>query len=186
MDAQILYLLGVLPKLITAAVYTIEADLKEKNAKSLSQGYSIITAGFKDIIGDSLNDNVNLFAPGNQKFYLYGFYGSYGFGFGLPLVLGLEDPFRECGVQDYNRLIHKYGLVNGLEHYLGGGHGQSLALDNVLAAQVAEFDLFVKNDLCCVLDKDGDYIEAAEVGYALDELIEALNIRIEWVDAQAK
>lgn len=182
LDNQIYHLINRIPGLISTAVDVIEEDIRFTNLKKRSQGYAILLGAAKDIYSDWLINNRTLRdlqaggdAPG--VLYSYGFLATYGVGFGAPLLAGLDDEELICGSYDFSNLIDKYGLNYGVASYYDyGGHDHALSAS--LESRVSEFDLLVRTKLDCVLGKEDDHLEAAEVVWALDELISAINSRL--------
>ena len=112
MDAKIFELQGKLPELIPSAKAEIEDKLRFTLFKKMTQGWSIVAAGVKDIWGDYVNNNYQL--QNQQQLYNYGFLFFYGLGFGLPALVGNPPlPPIDCGLENYYATVEKYGLSNG-------------------------------------------------------------------------
>ena len=121
-----------------------------------------------------------LFGTGNiasPVLYSYGFLGTYGVGFGAPLLAGLPDDEVSCGSSDFLKMVSEYGLEYGVSGYLSQSYGSG-ATAAALSSRVGEFDLLVRSAINCVLSQEDSYSEAAEVAWALDELITAMNSRL--------
>jgi len=193
LDAQIYHLLSELPGKIDTAVAEIERDIRWSNYKSWSQGWSIIWASWLDIASDYAANNRSLRAFGgtvenddgtlsvvtndlSQTVFDYGFLGFYGVGFGAPLILGLPDENLSCGSYDFQNLVDSYGLSHGVSGYFPS---YDSSLPAQLSSRVSEFELLSSARLDCVLAKEGDSESAAEVVWALEELIAAINLRLE-------
>ena len=176
LDAQIHYLYHRLPSLIETAKTAIEADIQRDNFLSRTQGWSIIVASLKDIYSDILINNrtlANLNADNNSRdlFFQYGFLGSYGIGFGAPLLVGLPDEFLDCGQYTFHNLVDKYGIDGITQITPYGG-------DDQRSSFLSEFDLILRTELDCLLARTDDNIEAAELDWALTEWITAINLRL--------
>ena len=186
LDGQIYHLISQLPGKIEAAVDVINEGNQFSNLKKRSQGWAILVGAAKDIYSDWLINNRTkfdatggVFGVGNIEspvLYSYGFLATYGVGFGGPLLAGLPDDEVSCGSADFVNLVGKYGLEYGVSGYLTQyGSGATAA---ALSSRVAEFDLLVRSEINCVLSQEDSYTEAAEVAWALDELISAINSRL--------
>ena len=175
LDGQVNYLLNDLPGKIETAVAAIEAGIGKSLTKSITQGWSIVFASWKEIYGIYKTEEKTLSTLTPADLYTYGFLGTYGVGFGFPLLLGLPERQLSCGAYDFTSLVDRYGLAGGVAgYYPSHDHALGASLDS----RVAEFDLLVRAKLDCVLSQENDYLEAAEVAWALDELSAALSARI--------
>lgn len=200
LDSQIAHLLGELPYKLDAARGAVEEDISRAGFLSASQGWSILVASWLDILEDIVANNrtlsnvggtaeaddttiagsFGLVAAGDIDVFLYdaGFLFFYGLGFGLPLILGLPDDTLSCGSENYNTLVDRYGLTNGVSGFLPAPQTSSLS------SRISEFELLASSQLDCILSKEDDSLEAAEAAWALEELIAALNLRLELEEAQ--
>ena len=175
-DNQIYYLINELPGKIDTAIAAIESSTSESNFKARTQGWAILIASWKEIYSLQILNNRTLTDVGGiETLYTYGFLGAYGAGFGLPLLLGLPDVELTCGADDFNTLVKQYGLNYGVGSYFPS---HNHALGSSLSTRVSEFDLLAHAKLDCIIGKEDDSIEAAEVLWALDELISALQVRL--------
>ena len=184
-DAQIHHLIYEMPGKLDTAVAAIEDGVQFANLKSRSQGYAILAGAAKEVAADWISNNRTLLdvtggvggsgtAPG--LLYSYGFIGTYGVGFGMPLILGRPDDYLSCSGSDFTDLIHKYGLEYGISNYLSGYEDGATAA--AIGSRIAEFDLLVRSKLNCILSQEDSYIEAAEAVWALDELSAAFSTRL--------
>lgn len=180
LDNQIYHLVTHLPGQIDDAKAVIEADLQKKVLLRVTQGWSIVIASWKDIISDYVSNNRSTSDFGGPAtLYKYGFLSTYGVGFGFPLLLGLPDDTLSCDSYDFVKLAEDYGLSYGVASYFPS---HNHALDNSLGSRVSEFDLIAHAKLDCVLSHADNHQEAAEVQWALDELVAALNLRLKYED----
>ena len=177
-DNQIYYLINEIPNKIETAKAAIEAATSESLLKAQTQGWSIVVASWKEIISDYISNNRTFTNFGGvSTLYSYGFIFSYGIGFGFPLLLGLPDVELACGTYDFKKLVEQYGLNYGVGSYFPNHNG---ALGNTLSTRVSEFDLLVHTKLNCIIGREVESIEAAEVLWALDELVSALQVRLHY------
>lgn len=178
LDGQIHYLLGAIPEKIETAKAAIEAGIQDTLIKRVTQGWAIVVGSWKDIASDWVINNrtFNNFG-GDATLYSYGFLATYGIGFGFPLLLGLPEKNLDCDSYDFHALVQQYGLDGGIGGYYDSAYkGNNL----ILPSQIKEFELISQAKLCCILKEESNYLEAAEVKWALDELIAALNVRSSW------
>lgn len=174
LDAVIGHLIFSIPVKITEAKEASEADLRLAVAKRVTQGWSIMLGSWKDILSDYVENNRTLGNLGDYNvIYNYGFLASYGVGFGYPLLLGLPEDQLDCDANNFVNTLNKYGLQGGINGLLASGASKAIA-----ASLIAEFDLLVRVRISCILNRDADNIEAAEVLWALDKLVAALNLRL--------
>ena len=166
--------LAEMPGKIDRARRAIQDAVSRHAFKSLSQGWSILVASWKDIVSDWIINNRTLadFGGANNLFN-YGFLASYGAGFGLPLVLGQPKKPLPCDSKAFVTLVEKFDL----ESDFYGDLTANLRID--------QFDLVARLHLRCTLPDVGDKpdpVEAAEVEWGLDALIKALRLRVELED----
>ena len=110
MDEKIRELQDTISEAISFAIHDLQDSLQFERTKKLSQGFSIVGAGIKDIFGDYVNNNYEINDTG--QLYLYGFLFFYGLGFGLPLVVSSPSPTKyDCGLSDYHEALERYGLT---------------------------------------------------------------------------
>jgi len=173
LDQQIRYLINDIQNRIEIAKTAIEDSIAFTNLKKTTQGWAIIVGSWKDILSDWVDQDfsdLDSFGIASS----YGFLFSYGIGFGGPLLLGQDSDSLDCDSNTFVKLLSKYELSDGIKshNYL---HGDG---DSDLLSRVNEFDLISHAQLNCILEKVDDYEEAAEVEYALDELVAALLARV--------
>jgi len=167
--------LSSIPVLIDAAVEKSEADRKKAIVKKQTQGWSIITGSWKEVLGlymannrtweDVLNDQ--------EIWANYGFIYSYGLGFGLPLVLG--EPRRStltCNRKDFEKLLEDFELENGIQSLLDRGSSPA-----VLKSIVEEFSIVVQTKIHCL--KPEENLESLKVHNAVKNLVAAMRGRIQ-------
>jgi hypothetical protein len=175
LDAQIAYLLSVLPFQLDLAEETIEKKLKFLVINKLSWGWSIVIGAIFDFTSDVIINNRTLGNLGGISTWGgYGVSGFYAIGFGFPYILGLEVYNLPCHSSDFLDTLAQYKLSNGLDELFA----TSLPISSIRAI-VGEFDAWVRIKIGCITDYDGSYIEVAEVSFLLDELIAAMNLRID-------
>ena len=183
LDAIISNKAYTIPGLIDEAKKQSEAELALLLAKKKSQGSSIVLASWGDILGDYIANDRTFGNLGDMSvIYNYGFLGFYGLGFGLPLLLGLPSGTLDCDSSDYLRAVQSYGILSGYS-----GH----QLDHLVAAQgvdvarslISEFDTFVRLEIGCITDREDTTEEANDVGWAISELVAALNARLDLIEA---
>lgn len=165
MDQQILYLLSFIPGKIDSAVSSISSDLADSNLKTQSFGWGLLAGGAKDILADYIGSNriaSDVFTMPDVV-YSYGYSVGYGFGFAGPFLLPtyLNDANLGCSSRDFAGVVRQYGLQNGV---ISGLTTQT---------QLKCFGIDAKVALHCLLQHTGDYKEAAEVDYLIDDLVEA-------------
>jgi len=166
--------LSTIPVLIDAAVEKSEADLKKTIVKGQTQGWSIITGSWKEVLGlymannrtweDVLNDQ--------EIWANYGFIYSYGLGFGLPLVLSTPEGTVTCNRKDFEKLIEDFELENGIQPLLD--RGSNLA---VLKSIVDEFSIVVPTKIRCLEPEKN--LESLKVHNAVNNLVAAMKGRIQ-------
>lgn len=182
MDQMIAYLFSVIPGQIEEAVEQSEAEISILLLKKRTQGWSIIVASWKDVVGEWIQNGrtFNNFG-GLYTIYNYGFLFWYGWGFGLPLLVGLPKDTLDCGVRDFQKVIREYGLdgpdpVGRLVDSFGVATARSV---------LSEFDVFMRLSLSCVLDREDETVPAADLSFTIDELSTALNLRLDLEEARS-
>ncbi|TRY75001.1 hypothetical protein TCAL_04944 [Tigriopus californicus] len=183
LDNQIFYLINEIPKKIASAITVVEDGRAKTRLKRITQGWSIVFASWKDIYSIYLFNNRTLSTVTTSDLYIYGFLGSYGIGFGYPLLLGLPKANLPCDSHSFSTLLDRYGLSYGVSAFMPY-QSQSESLS--LSSRIAEFDLLVRTQISCILVEEGQYVEAAEVNWALEELITAMNLRLALEDVSAE
>ena len=175
LDAQISYILAVLPFHIDLAEETIEKKVKFLVFNKLTWGWAVVIGGLLDFYSDFANQNRTLGNFGDiSVWWGYGTTGFYAIGFGFPYILGLEEDNLPCHSTDFFETLEQYKLSNGLDNLFASNLQFS-----TIRAIVGEFDTWVRIKLACITDFEGNYLEAAEVLFLLDELNTAMNLRID-------
>ncbi len=200
LDNEIYYFINQdIPVKIEEAKTASERDLRNSNLLGYSQGFSIILASIFDIAEDYVNNNRTLgnfggtienedgdivtnVAVGTSLTTLYdhGFLGLYGLGFGLPLIVGRPSDRLDCNSGDFTEVVREFGFEYGIAPYLGSGaasYGGGLETAQ-LSSRICEFEIVVNSRINCILSREDDNEEAAEVVWALEELITAMNSRV--------
>lgn len=176
MDQMIAYLISDMPPLISEAVRKSEYELAFLLLKKKSQGWSIVVGSWADVAGEWLQNRRTIADFGGiATLYIYGFMAFYGLGFGLPLLLGLPKPYLSCGPSDFLEVLEEYELakpfpVEALVRNYGIEAARTL---------INEFGTFVQLRLSCVLDREDTTELAADLLWAIEELVTALNIRVD-------
>merc|ERR1719228_1045229 len=165
MDQQFAYLLSAIPAKANLAVESISADLHDANVKTQSFGWALIAGGTKDTLSDFIGNNRVLgdILTMPDVVYSYGYNFGYGFGFAGPYMLPsyLSDANLSCSGRDFSAVVSKFGLQHpGLPSHITLSH-------------LTNFGLEAKLALHCVIQHSGDFPEAAEVDYLIDDLVEA-------------
>jgi len=165
MESQFLYLISAIAGKVDSAVESIKEDLTSSNLKTQSFGAALIAGGFKDSLADYIDNNR---VPSDiitmpDVTYSYGYNIGYGFGFAGPFLLPsyLSDTNLDCSSNDFLRVVSEYGLAYGLS---GNYKGE---------ANICNWGIDAKVALHCVLQHSGDYAEAAEIGYLIDDAVSA-------------
>jgi len=165
--------LSSIPVLIDAAVEKSEADRKKAIVKKQTQGWSIITGSWKEVLGLYLANNRTWEDVLNDQeiWANYGFIYSYGLGFGLPLVLG--NPQRiSCDRKDFEKLLEDFELENGIQSLLDRGSSPA-----VLKSIVEEFSIVVQTKIHCL--KPEENLQSLKVHNAVKNLVAAMRGRIQ-------
>jgi hypothetical protein len=143
--------------------------------KRVTQGWSIVVGSWLDLYSDFVINNRSLGNFGSiTNVYVSAGKGFYGVGFGFPLLLDLPEDNLKCDSSDFLRTLDKYQLTDGL----GKLFASSLSI-SAIKSIVSEFNIWVKTKLACILDFEAEIKEAAEIGFALDDLNMAMNLRID-------
>lgn len=164
MEKQFLYLLSAIAGKIDPAIATIKEDLAKSNLRAQSYGWALVVGGFGDSLADFVESNRMptdvLTDPAVT--YSYGYNIGYGFGFGGPFLLPtyLSDTNFGCSSQNFLGLVSKYGFNYGLSGKIG-------------EAKVCNFGIDAKQALHCLLQHTGDYSDAAEIDYLIDDMVDA-------------
>lgn len=182
LDSQIGYLIGVLPFYVDQAKEEIEKKQKKLVFIKMSWGWSILVAGLLDFYSNFLLNNRTLGNFGTVgNYWGYGMTGFYALGFGFPYLLDLPEDHLKCGASNFLETLNQYKLANGLEDLFQ----TNLPISDIRTI-VAEFNSWVRIQVGCVSNFEGDLVEVAEVGYLLDELNAAMNIRLDLEDVARK
>ena len=148
--------------------------------KRVTQGWAIVIGSWFDLYSDFIINNRSLGNFGTMtNIYIYGGKGFYGVGFGFPLLLGLPEDKLKCGPKDFQKTLAEYKLTNGLNDLFAS----SLPI-SAIKSIVGEFDIWVRAKIACILDFEAEIKEAAEIGFALDELNAVMNLRINIEEAE--
>jgi len=165
LEQQFLYLISAIAEKIDPAIASIKADQDASNVRAQSYGLAMVAGGFKDSAADFIGNNRLpqdiLTMP--DVVYSYGYNIGYGFGFGGPFLLPtyLTDTRYGCSRRDFLGVVSRYGLGNGLNAH------------HTTETQLVHFGVDSKLAVHCLLKNSGDYAEAAEVGYLIDDMVEA-------------
>ena len=170
-----------IPRMIDTAVEKSEEDLTSFVIQRKSQGWAIITASWADVYSRYFSNDQTLYKlykkaieEGNfETLSSYGFFYSYGLGFGLPLIIGLPETVLTCGRQDFEDLIEDYGLERGLQPLLNEGY---TARD--LKSIVKEFSIILPVKLRC-LDEYKN-LESMKVQNSFKEFVSAMTSRLQY------
>ena len=174
-DATIAYLISSLPYRIDSAIEVAEMSQRFKVFKRVTQGWSIVIGSWLDAYSDFVINNRSLGNFGSMtNIYTYAGKTFYGVGFGFPLLLGLPEDTLKCSADDFLKTLDKYQLTSGLGDLLSS----SLSVAAIKSI-VSEFNIWVRTKLACILDFEAEIKEAAAIGFALEELNTAMNLRIE-------
>ena len=180
LDAQVAYILAALPFQIDLAEETIEKKVKFLVFKKLTWGWAVVVGALFDFYSSFVLNNRTLGNFGDvSTWWGYGQTGFYGIGFGFPYILGLPEDNLPCHSSDFQETLEQYKLTNGLDDLFA----TSLPI-SAIRTIVGEFDSWVRIKIACITDSEGDYVEAAEVSFLLDELIGAMNLRIDIEEAE--
>jgi len=175
LDAQISYILAILPFHLDLAEETIEKKVKFLVFNKLTWGWAVVIGGLLEFYSDfALNerDKGNIGTIGT--WWGYGTTGFYAIGFGFPYILGLEEDNLPCHSTDFLETLDQYKIKNGLDELFA-----SQLPFSTIRAIVGEFDSWVRLKVACITDFEGSYVEAADVLFLLDELSTAMNLRID-------
>jgi hypothetical protein len=181
-DATIRYLLSEIAFRTEHAIDLAEMTQRLKVFKRVTQGWSVVIGSWFDIYSDFVINNRSLGNFGTYpNIYAYGGKGFYGIGFGFPLLLGLPDDKLKCSSADFLETLAKYKLTNGLNDLLAS----SLPI-SAIKSIVSEFDVMARLKLACILDFESDIKEAASLGFLLDKLNTAMDLRIDLEESERK
>eukprot|EP00096_Caligus_rogercresseyi_P012064 TRINITY_DN494_c0_g1_i2.p1 TRINITY_DN494_c0_g1~~TRINITY_DN494_c0_g1_i2.p1 ORF type:complete len:225 (+),score=56.89 TRINITY_DN494_c0_g1_i2:291-965(+) len=178
LDAQISYLISKIPGLLHTAKDSINSAGSSKELRYQVYGASIILASWKEVIAEWIIEGRSLMDfGGTGTISNYGFLIFYGFGFGLGTTWAIS-PFSEitCGPYEFKEILQEYGFSDGIAPYLGTDYQDSLSL----SPRICEFEAVLKMKLNCILSLESESMEAADVAFAIEELIEAMKIRLDW------
>jgi len=174
LDQLIDHLLSSIPHKISTALSITENLQHFKVVKRVLQGWAIVVGSWLDMASDYfINNRTASNYGGPTNIYTYGVKGFYGVGFGFPLLLGLPEEKLSCGPDDFIILLDKFQLTNGLYELFSSG----ISFVSIRSI-VGEFDILVRSSLGCILDFDSEVPEAADVAFALEDLVKAIQLRI--------
>ena len=170
-----------IPRMIDTAVEKSEKDLTSFVIQRKSQGWAIITASWADVYSRYFSNDQTLYKlykkaieEGNfQTLSNYGFFYSYGLGFGLPLIIGLPETVLTCGRQDFEDLIEDYGLERGLQPLLNEGYTQK-----DLKSIVKEFSIILPAKMRCIDEYKN--LESMKVQNSFKEFVSAMTSRLQY------
>jgi hypothetical protein len=175
LDAQISYILAILPFHLDLAEETIEKKVKFLVFNKLTWGWAVVVGGLLDFYSDfALNERDKGNFGAIDTWWGYGTTGFYAIGFGFPYILGLEEDNLPCHSTDFLETLDQYKLKNGLDELF-----TSQLPFSTIRAVVGEFDSWVRLKVACITDFEGSYVEAADVLFLLEELNTAMNLRID-------
>jgi len=116
-----------------------------------------------------------------SDYWGYGMVGFYALGFGFPYLLDLPEDRLKCGATNFLETLNQYKLSNGMMDLFD----TNLPISDIKTI-VGEFNAWVRIQVSCITSFEGDLIEAAEVGYLLDELNAAMATRLDLEEAARK
>jgi len=166
LDKQFLYLLSKIAGLVDPTVESLSDSCSSSRLQTQTYGWALLVGATKDTASDYIGNGRMpldvLTMP--DVIYRYGFNYGYGIGFAapylLPTYLGDCTGFT-CTSQDFLSVVSSYSLSQGLAGFHGG------------QARMYNFGVDAKQSLDCVISQKGDSKEAAEIEYAIDDLVEA-------------
>ena len=180
LDAQISYLLAALPFQIDLAEEKIEKKVKFLVFNKLTWGWAVVVGGLLDFYSDFVKNNRTLGNFGDiSAWWGYGTRGFYALGFGFPYLLSLPQDNLPCHASDFLEVLNDYRLSNGLDELFS----TSLPVSSIRKI-IGEFDAWMRIKIACITDVASDHVEVAEVVYLLDELLAAVNLRIDIEEAE--
>ena len=175
LDNQIGYILAALPFQIDLAEETIEKKIKFLVLNKITWGWAVVIGALLDFYSDfgKMNRTEGNFGD-ISAWFGYGQVGFYGLGFGFPYLLNLPQDNLPCHSSDFLATLSEYKLNNGLSELFS----TSLPISSIRAI-VGEFDLWMRVKTACITNFASDHIEVAEVVFLQDELLAALNLRMD-------
>jgi len=191
LDQHINFLISKLYEEIDQSVEDVERDISRRTFRRRASGVGAVLGAAFEIYADIVNKNKTFQNFGgvdeNMNIVVNDIYSDVfgygdifvgrGLGYGLILLVGLPDEELTCGnSDDFIKLLHTYNLDNGINNFFPS---HNAAGPSIMATQISEFGVRVKGRLDCVISKETSVLSAAEVGWALEELIAALNLRLE-------
>jgi len=170
-------------------VEDIEASIFRTNFKKNSFGISGISGLYSLIYADFVANNRTIQNPGGVdangmavvdnilpplwKLTQLAFFSIF---FGGIFFFDQEDPKLTCGSADIEQLLDTYNLLSGISGCFPTMNAAKVAQ---VSSQISEFKLLSSSKLNCVSSKETSILSAAEVGWTLEELIPAMNLRLE-------
>jgi hypothetical protein len=141
----------------------------------LTWGWAVVIGALLEFYSDFVQMNRTEGNFGDiSAWFGYGQIGFYGLGFGFPYLLNLPQDNLQCHASDFLETLNTYKLANGLNELFS----TSLPISSIRAI-VSEFDTWMRIKIGCITNFASDHIEVAEVVYLQDELLAALNLRID-------
>lgn len=164
MQQQFLFLLASITDKVDPAIASIKEDLDSSNIRKQSYGWALVAGGLGDSLGEYVENARNpqdIFTT-PAAIYQYGYNIGYGLGFGGPFLLPsyLNDVKFDCSSEDFVALVNEYQYGYGIPQRVG-------------STELTNFGLDARQSLHCVLQHSGDYVEAAQIEYLIEDLIEA-------------
>jgi hypothetical protein len=164
MQQQFQFLLSAIVERVDPAIATIKQDLDDGNFRKQSYGFALVGGGVLDSVAEYVENNRNPqdIVTDPVAIYQYGYNLGYGLGFGGPFLLPtyLNDASFDCSSNDFLNLVSEYQYGYGIPEYIG-------------STEVVNFGLDAKSALYCVVKHSNDYVEAAQIDYLIDDLVEA-------------
>ena len=145
---------------------SLSNNCEESRLLTQTYGWSLIGGGsldtMADFIGNSRTPLDVITMP--DVIYSYGYNLGYGLGFAGPFLLPtyVGSCSFTCSSQDFLAVVQKYGLTYGVGR---AGHLGESKLHN--------FGSDAKEAISCLLGEKGSSKEAAQVDFAIDDLVEA-------------
>eukprot|EP00096_Caligus_rogercresseyi_P012063 TRINITY_DN494_c0_g1_i1.p1 TRINITY_DN494_c0_g1~~TRINITY_DN494_c0_g1_i1.p1 ORF type:complete len:245 (+),score=44.34 TRINITY_DN494_c0_g1_i1:291-1025(+) len=159
-------------KSIPSAVTSIESDIASSNLRSVIIGtMNLLGAafGFRGAIGDNLTPEFTLrqLSFGDQLNALS--QAMYGFGYVGVFYFELEEARLDCGVYDFDRVLHDYSFVSDFPSIYGHSYSPSSSDTDphLLQYYVVEMKNRLKKAIYCITSRRGSNQEA----YVVDSFI---------------
>lgn len=180
LDTQISYILAALPFQLDLAEEAIEKKIKFLVLNKVTWGWAVVIGALLEFYSDFVKMNRTEGNFGDiSAWFGYGQIGFYGLGFGFPYLLNLPQDNLPCHSSDFLATLNEYKLNNGLSDLFS----TTLPISSIRAI-VGEFDLWMRIKTACITNFANDHIEVAEVVFLQDELLAAMNLRIDIEEAE--